>query len=150
MEARPVSNRIVTIKDLIRLKDAIEHHRRSIAEYGTCLDAFRDELDRMEIVAPHDIPPDVVTLESRVRVRRVGNATGQVWTLTLPERSSLSAGRMSVLSPVGQSLVGARVGDLRGVAVVNETWVLAIEEMLFQPEGVGVLRAERRIGSSGA
>ena len=44
---------------------------------------------------------------------------------------------------------GSRTTE-RSLAVVNETGALVIEEMLFQSEGVGVLRAERRIGINGA
>ena len=138
-----MSNRIVTIKDLIRLKDAIEHHRRSIAEYGTCLDAFRDELDRMEIVrSTRHTPGRRDPRLASACAGGVGNATagaephspGSLFT----KRGRLSAPltRRSVArGPESVTCEGSRWSTKHG-------WS-PLRRCSFNPEGVGVLRALR-------
>ena len=52
----------------------------------------------------------------------------------LPDDADLSTGRLSVLSPLGTALLGARVGDV--VSVVGAAGVrrIKIEAILHQPE----------------
>jgi regulator of nucleoside diphosphate kinase len=71
-----------------------------------------DELERAEVVRSSEVPRDVVTLGSRVRVRDLEAGTEETYRLGL---SSL-AGRgpethLSVLAPIGTALLGYREGD---------------------------------------
>ena len=63
------------------------------------------ELDRAVVVSPSEVPADVVTMNSRVRVRDGRRS----WTMTLvfPERADAEQDFISVLAPIGAAVLGA-------------------------------------------
>jgi regulator of nucleoside diphosphate kinase len=75
------------------------------------LDKLEEELDRAILVDKNLLPPEVVTLDSQVRV--VDRDSGEEWafTLVLPSRADIDAGRVSVLAPLGTAVLGYRSGD---------------------------------------
>lgn len=98
------------------------------------------ELERAEIVAPAEIPPDVVTMNSTVRFR-VENS-GQEFTLTLvyPYDSDGSSHRISVLAPVGSALLGLSEGDeIEWPGPGGGMLRVRIVEVTYQPERAGEL-----------
>ncbi|AJA08889.1 hypothetical protein SKP52_09910 [Sphingopyxis fribergensis] len=85
----------------------LQQQRDSIHFYELLL----DEIDRASICGRTDIPPDVVTMGSRVTF--VDEKTGAERTVRLvyPAEADISAGRMSILTPVGAGLIGLSVGQ---------------------------------------
>jgi hypothetical protein len=59
---------VVTIADFLRLKQMIRQTRRSW-RLGTYLNALERELRRATLVRIEDLPRDIVTMNSRVRIR---------------------------------------------------------------------------------
>ncbi|MBS0663220.1 MAG: nucleoside diphosphate kinase regulator [Verrucomicrobia bacterium] len=70
------------------------------------------ELDRAVVVDPAAIPPDVVTLDSRVEYEDIETGEVAEYVITLPERANVDQRRISVLAPIGTALIGFRVGDV--------------------------------------
>lgn len=70
---------------------------------------LRGELDRAEVVEPQDVPPDVVTMNSKVRFVL---ESGEEFCLTLvyPQDIDGSTERISILAPVGSALLGLSAG----------------------------------------
>jgi regulator of nucleoside diphosphate kinase len=68
------------------------------------------ELETAVVVEPHRIPPDVVTMNSRVRFE--DKSTGEIRDVTIvfPSDANASGGKVSVLSTVGMALLGVAVG----------------------------------------
>ncbi len=93
-----------------RLRELVEQHlggRESVtAEW------LGEELDRATIVDDARIPRDVVTIGSRVCFADERKGTVREVVLVYPSESNASAGRISVLAPVGAALLDLRVGDL--------------------------------------
>jgi regulator of nucleoside diphosphate kinase len=73
--------------------------------------ALRRELDRAIVVSSVAVPPDVATMNSMVRY--VDESSGEQRTVFLvyPERADGSAGKISVLAPVGTALLGLSEGQ---------------------------------------
>jgi len=71
---------------------------------------LQQELDRAIVVSSEAMPPDVVTMGSRVRY--VDETTGDRRTVEIvyPEEAEASRGRVSVLAPVGAALLGLSAG----------------------------------------
>jgi regulator of nucleoside diphosphate kinase len=100
--------------------------------------ALEEELARANVVAPEEVPPNVVTMNSTVKFRV--DAANEEFTLTLvyPEDVDGSNGKISVLAPVGSALLGLATGDaiewprpgggVLGVRIVDVT---------YQPERSG-------------
>jgi len=73
--------------------------------------ALRDELARADVLAPAQMPNDVVTMNSRVRAVDLDNGDAYDLTLVYPRDADGDAGRVSVLAPVGSAILGLRIGQ---------------------------------------
>src|SRR5687768_15127032 len=67
-------------------------------------------LEMATVVEPQAIPGDVVTINSRILVEDLNDGDEEIWLLTFPNEASISNQRLSVLSPLGTALLGAREG----------------------------------------
>lgn len=86
---------------------------------------------------PVAMPADVVTMNSRVRLRDPDADREAVYTLVFPHQANAAEGRISVLAPLGAALFGARVGDSVAVASPGGERRLLVQELLYQPEAAG-------------
>src|SRR6185312_11736279 len=96
--------------------------------------AVEATLDGAELVSSQQVAPDVVTMYSQVQLADL--ATGSEYSLTLcyPADADPAAGRVSVLSPVGASLLGLRVGSVaRWRTPAGEEGAARVTKLLFQP-----------------
>jgi regulator of nucleoside diphosphate kinase len=85
----------------------LHQQRDSIRFYELLL----GEIDRAAICERSDIPADVVTMGSKVTFRDEKNHTERTVRLVYPAEADISAGRMSILTPVGAGLIGLSVGQ---------------------------------------
>jgi regulator of nucleoside diphosphate kinase len=89
--------------------------------------ALRAAIDNAELVGSNAVPPDIVTMYSRVQL-----------TLCYPVDAEPAEGFVSVLSPVGASLLGLRVGALaRWQTPAGDEVQAEVLALLFQPEASG-------------
>lgn len=100
--------------------------------------ALEAELSRASVLAPQNMPPDVVTMNSTVTC--VEELSGKQHTLTLcyPDAVDGGEGKVSVLAPVGAALLGLSVGqsiDWQGPD--GRALRLRVAAVRFQPEASG-------------
>lgn len=94
-------------------------------------------LESARRVAARDIPPDIVTMNSQVVLAWPAGRHKQL-TLCYPEDADPSLGLVSVLSPVGASLLGLRVGEsARWCTPLGERCTAEVIAIPFQPEAHG-------------
>jgi regulator of nucleoside diphosphate kinase len=92
-------------------------------------DFLLDELQRARIVAPGDVAPTVVTMQSRFIFRDEGTGESRRATLVYPDGENIDEGCISILTPFGAALLGlsegqsiefeTRVGERRVVSLVR-------------------------------
>lgn len=127
----------ITETDHQRLEEHIEGAKRSGRHGRDRLAELEDELENCRIVSPRNVPPNVVTLNSRVRFRDLGTDQEMIATLVFPGNANLSEGRISVASPIGTAILGYAVGDVIEWKVLAGTKTIRIEEIIYQPEAAG-------------
>lgn len=101
---------------------------------------LKKELERAVIVEPSEVPADVVTMNSRVRIRDMEKGELLEYSLVFPMDADISLNRISILAPIGTALLGYRVGDIVEWQVPGGTRVLKVEAILYQPEAAGDYR----------
>ena len=123
----------VTDQDLARLQELAEGlGRRPEAE------TLQEELGRAVVVPQELIPPDVVTMNSRVRFEDLDSGKEMEVTLVYPRRANLDEGRLSVMAPVGMALIGLSVGQhIEWPLPRGGVKRLKILPVLYQPEASG-------------
>lgn len=134
MESRDI---YITKFDLHRLKELVDVSLAFKEQDRGYLESLQHELDRAHIVEPAEVPHDVVTMNSRVRLRNVETGEETVYTLVFPAEAKIQENRLSVLAPIGTAILGYRVGDTVDWQVPAGTRTVRIEEILYQPEAVG-------------
>lgn len=109
------------------------------ADASATRQSLEDELDRAEIVAPQDVPANVVTMNSTVRFRVASSEEQFSMTLVYPKDMDDGSARISVLAPVGSALLGLAEGDtIEWPGPDGGVLQVRIEEVTYQPERAGV------------
>ena len=125
---------LVTENDMDRLKDLVHASRRSARRDQNHLAELDRELDRAEVVAAAEVPADVVTMQSVVRVRDLDTGARVDYRLVFPADADIERRRISVLAPIGTALIGYRAGDRIEWTPPGGTRRLEVEAVLYQPE----------------
>lgn len=73
-------------------------------------DRLLAELSRARVVATEKLPADVVAIGRTVTWRDESSGREQSATLVWPEEADISAGRVSVATPIGVALIGLPAG----------------------------------------
>ncbi len=94
-----------------------------------------DVLERAVIVDSHDIPADVVTMNSQATLIDAASGEQMTWTVVYPPNADFAQGRLNVFSPAGLALLGARRGEsIRFTPPSGDQQVLKLHKILYQPE----------------
>ena len=102
---------LITQTDAVRLR-ALLAARASSARDHEHLHELEMELERARIATPDEVPENVITIHSRVRVLDLASGEPRDLMLVLPTESDAAAGKISVLAPMGIALLGYRAGDV--------------------------------------
>jgi regulator of nucleoside diphosphate kinase len=95
------------------------------------------EIERAEVVSEDDLPADVITMNSRVRLLDVADGVVREYALVYPPAADASAGRISVIAPLGTALIGYREGDEIEWELPGGRRRFRVEAVLYQPEAAG-------------
>ena len=126
----------ITRFDKTRLMRLLRGLDAASANRGEVEDLER-ELEHGTEVESTEVPPDVVTMNSTVRVTDIDANTTHLYTIVFPSDTDFETGRISILSPLGTALLGYRAGDVVTWETPRGTRQLRIEELLYQPEAAG-------------
>lgn len=119
----------VTEIDKTRLQDLIA------LETAPDIFELEHEIERAIVVAPVQVAPDVVTMNSRA-VLRLNDEKMEV-DLVYPQDADDGARKLSVSSGIGTAILGYKAGDAIDWRVSNRTHRIHIEKVLYQPEAAG-------------
>ena len=134
MEERTI---YITEYDLKRLRELIEDAKRVEPHGNEYLDSLDVELSRGKVVAPTEVPPDVVTMNSKVHLVDQDTHEEMVYTLVFPQEADITQSKISVLAPIGTAMLGYRVGDTFTWQVPDGVRRLQVKRVLYQPEASG-------------
>jgi len=128
---------LVSSLDYERLLDLIE---RLPDPAQPSISALQTELDRAQVVEPEALPPEVVSMNSRVSFVIEPDGKRFEMTLVYPRDIDGSPDRISVLAPVGAALLGLSVGQTIEWPVPGGRAIhVRILAVTYQPERAGEL-----------
>jgi regulator of nucleoside diphosphate kinase len=126
---------MITDQDLER----ILHCLNSASVDLDTLELWEEKIDRAEIIKQDQVPPDLVTMRSKIKCRgdeeleRIGEIT-----LVFPHEANIDEGKISILAPLGLALFGARAGSAITWKCRNgRTRKMVIDSLSYQPEASG-------------
>ena len=124
----------ITEYDMERLRSIIEIYGGNDRSY---LEQLEDELDKARVVDPKNIPDNVVTMNSIVRIKDLDTGEEETFTLVFPGKTNITEKTVSILAPIGTALIGYGEGDIIEWEVPAGTKRFQIMEVIYQPERLG-------------
>jgi regulator of nucleoside diphosphate kinase len=125
----------ITKYDATRLRALIESSGEG--RHKAYLEKLGKELDRAKIVSAKKIPHDVITMNSKVRLKDLDTHEEMTYSLVFPDKANIAENAISILAPVGTAMIGYRVGDVIEWEVPSGLRRLKVEEIIYQPEASG-------------
>jgi regulator of nucleoside diphosphate kinase len=93
------------------------------------------ELERATVVSSAAVPPDVVTMNSKVAYSDETAAVQRIVKIVYPRDVDATHGRISVLSPIGTALLGLSAGQsIQWDFPDGSRRTLRVDAVLDQPE----------------
>lgn len=126
---------VVTSQDYDRLQKAL----RTLPHMTNAepLDLLEEELERAQIVAPEQIPPDVVTMNSEFVYEDLVTAQPRRARLVYPADANIERSWISIFAPLGSALLGLQVGQEIDWTMPSGLRRLKLLEICYQPEAAG-------------
>lgn len=131
---RAQTNLVITDKDARKLRMLLEHNHGISERDQVQWQTLEEEIEKASIVPPDQIPSDVVTMHSRVRIVDMRTGEQLVYQIVYPHEANYSEKRISILAPIGTALLGYPVGTEIDWQVPSGTRRLRIEAVEQPPE----------------
>jgi regulator of nucleoside diphosphate kinase len=122
---------ILSELDMERLKRCARVSGAS-SEQRTLVEALEDTAMLLDAA---EVPTDVVMVNTRIECTALASGHAHQWTRVYPDEADYERGCLSVLSPAGFALLGARVGqtvECRPPSGVPIQYI--VKRILFRPE----------------
>ena len=128
---------VITDFDLRRLLNLVGERPMRSSGDEKYLGDLRTELESASVVPPSAVPPDVITMNSRVLLRDLTTDEYMTCTLVFPGAANVDEGQISILAPIGTAMIGYRAGDVIEWEVPAGKVRLRVEQVRYQPEAAG-------------
>ncbi|KWQ04879.1 transcription elongation factor GreAB [Acinetobacter harbinensis] len=125
---------IISQQDLQRLETMLDHQ----AKLSPTMEHLEDELARADVVAPQDVPANVVTMNARVLIVIAPAVEAMEITLVYPHDFRGDKGQVNVIAPIGAAILGLAEGqEIEWPQPDGHLMKVKIEKVLYQPEREG-------------
>jgi regulator of nucleoside diphosphate kinase len=98
------------------------------------LEGLTKELMKAKVVESKDVPSDVITMNSKVRINDLEINELREYVLVFPKEANVALNKVSVLSPIGTAMIGCRVGHVFMIKTPTGERRIMVEQILYQPE----------------
>ena len=127
-------NIVITEADYVRLQGLVESSRVFRQRDAKHLDDLEQELERAAIMKAGEVPSNVVTMNSRVKVKDLNSGRITTYQIVFPREADIARNRISVLAPIGTGLLGYSAGTTIEWQVPSGVRRFRILEVEYQPE----------------
>jgi transcription elongation factor GreA len=114
-----VTKRVAAARDLGDLSENAEYHaaREEQGLLQAQIDVLRGKLARALLVDPSQLPKDEVAFGSRVKVMDLDVDEEETFELVGPGQDDPDRNRILTTSPIGQGLLGKKMGEVAEIQV---------------------------------
>lgn len=128
---------ILNRKDYSRINTCLSHAKQTRAINIKEAEGLLNELKSAIIVEPEEVPSNVVTMNSIVRISFIDTKKQIEFQLVYPDQADLKSNKISILSPIATALLGYKVMDEIEWLVPAGMTKIRIDEIVYQPESAG-------------
>jgi transcription elongation factor GreA len=133
IEMIEVAKRIASARDLGDLSENAEYHaaREDQGMLQARIDALKDQLSRAYIIDKSTLPNDAVVFGSRVKVKDLDLDEEEEFVLVGPGEEDYNNNRILTSSPIGQGLLGKKLGEIAEIQVPMGTLRFKVVHISF-------------------
>lgn len=119
VEMIEVARRIATARDMGDLSENAEYHaaREDQGMLQARINSLKDQLSRAELVDKNSLTTDAVCFGTKVRIKDLDLDEEETFTLVGPGDDNANENRILTNSPIGQGLLGKKVGEVADIEV---------------------------------
>jgi transcription elongation factor GreA len=128
-----VTKRIAAARELGDLSENAEYHaaREDQGMLQARINVLKDKLSRAYLIERNNLPADTVVFGSQVRVKDVDGGDEEIFHLVGPGEEDYNNNKILTTSPIGQGLLGKKVGETAEIQVPMGTLRFEILEISF-------------------
>lgn len=128
---------ILSKLDYTRISESIKHAKQLGKIAATEASKILTELSNAKVVESQDIPADVVTMNSIIKISFLSSDKVVQFQLVYPDNANIKENKISIFSPIATALIGYKVGDEIEWVVPSGLTKIKIIEIIYQPEAAG-------------
>ena len=128
---------IMNSLDTTRIRQRIRQVKAGNVYSVNDIEKLISELNRAKIMEPMQIPGDIITMHSIVKVKYIDNNKDFTLQLVYPEEANIKENKISIFAPIGIALLGYKKGDIINWKTPGGNVKIKIEDILYQPEAAG-------------
>lgn len=132
-----MSKLIVNKLDFSRIKKSIADAKHFNSISAKEADKLVKELESATVVEPEEIPDNVVTMNSIVKVSFLNDNKQIQFRIVYPDQADFRVNKISIFSPIATALIGYKVNDEIEWLVPAGPTKIRIDEIIYQPEAAG-------------
>ena len=131
VESPKASQAIAEARDKGDLSENSEYDaaKEAQARLQEQIDQLKRTLSQSKVIDPSQLRTDVVQLLSKVELTNVDTNAKMTYTVVSENEADLSAGKISIKTPIAQGLLNKKVGDVVEIKVPRGTIHLRIESI---------------------
>jgi regulator of nucleoside diphosphate kinase len=134
-----MSKLIINSLDYSRIQRCISDAKQLRSINSADADKLLNELRSAQVLDPEEIPSNVVTMNSIVKLSFLNNKQQTQFQIVYPKNANFKENKISIFSPIATALIGYKVGDQIEWIVPAGPTKIQIDEILYQPESSGDL-----------
>jgi regulator of nucleoside diphosphate kinase len=128
---------IINTLDFSRIQKCINDAKQANSISVVEATNLMKELRLGKLLNPEEIPNDVVTMNSIVKIAFLDSKKTVEIQLVYPDKADLKNNKISIFSPIATALIGYKIGDEIEWCVPAGMTKIRIDEIVFQPEAAG-------------
>jgi len=130
-------NIILSSLDVKRIRKYIEDakQRGKLSDFE--IQRLVYEVNTAEIREPHDIPDNIVTMNSEINFSFINLSKQGKIKIVYPDLADVKKGKISIFSPIANALLGHKEGDVIDWIGPMGEMNMRIEKIVYQPEAAG-------------
>jgi regulator of nucleoside diphosphate kinase len=128
------NKRLITKYDYERIQNILSFVNPY--EYYRSIEKLKEKFKRAKLIDSKKIKPTVITMNSRFRLRNLGNGFKKEFVLVFPDDSDPKNNKISIFDDIGSEIFAHEQGDVVRLENSDDAYYL-IEDIIYQPEAAG-------------